>query len=129
MTRFPAEWETQSAVLIAWPHQTGDFSNRLATVEQSYAFIANTISQYQMLVIVCKDTVHEQHIQGLLGGTGNIRFIHAQTNDIWVRDTAFLTVEQDGLPTLLNFTFNGWGEKYPHDFDNALNHTLLNHAK
>jgi len=128
MTRFPAEWETQSAVLIAWPHQTGDFSNRLATVEQSYAFIANTISQYQMLVIVCKDTVHEQHIQGLLGGTGNIRFIHAQTNDIWVRDTAFLTVEQDGLPTLLNFTFNGWGEKYPHDFDNALNHTLLNHT-
>ncbi|MDD5274144.1 MAG: agmatine deiminase family protein, partial [Methylovulum sp.] len=29
--------------------------------------------------------------------------------------------------TLLNFIFNGWGEKYPHGYDNALNHTLLNY--
>ena len=27
MIRFPAEWEKQSAVLIAWPHETGDFRN------------------------------------------------------------------------------------------------------
>jgi len=44
MTRFPAEWEKQSAVLIAWPHKTGDFSNRLESVEQSYSVIADTIT-------------------------------------------------------------------------------------
>lgn len=125
MTRFPAEWEKQAAVLIAWPHHTGDFSNRLESVEQSYRFIAHTISQYQRLIIVCKDDSHQQHIQALLGEYQAIDFVQADVNDIWVRDTAFLTVEQDGKTVLLNFKFNGWGEKYPHGYDNALNHKLL----
>ena len=125
MTRFPAEWERQSAVLIAWPHSSGDFSNRLASVESSYRFIAQTISQYQTLIVVCKDNHHQQHIESVLGEFSGIHFIHADVNDIWVRDTVFLTVENDQSPVLLNFRFNGWGEKYSHDLDNALNHKLL----
>ena len=126
MIRFPAEWEKQAAVLIAWPHHTGDFSNRLDSVEQSYRFIALTIAHHQRLLIVCKDNVHQQHIQQLLDeNVSNISFIHADVNDIWVRDTAFLTVENSGQARLCNFRFNGWGEKYPHQNDNALNHKLL----
>jgi agmatine/peptidylarginine deiminase len=128
MTRFPAEWEQQSAVLIAWPHHTGDFSNRLEAVEQSYSFIARTIANFQQLIIVCRDSSHEQHIQTLLGDHRNITFVHALTDDIWVRDTMFLTVEKDGHSQLRNFRFNGWGEKYPHTNDDALNHTLLKSA-
>lgn len=128
MIRFPAEWEKQSAVLIAWPHATGDFSNRLDAVEQSYGFIAETISQYQRLLIVCKDDAHQQHIQSLIKNNGNITFLHAEVNDIWVRDTVFLTAEEDGRMKLLNFRFNGWGGKYPHQRDNALNHALLNYS-
>ncbi len=126
MTRFPAEWEKQSAVLIAWPHKTGDFSNRLESVEQSYSVIADTITQYQKLIIVCRDDSHQQHIQALIGNHDHIDFIHATVNDIWVRDTVFLSVEQDGTISHLNFLFNGWGEKYQHQNDNALNHKLLN---
>lgn len=121
MTRFPAEWEPQAAVLIAWPHHTGDFSNRLESVELSYCFIAQTISRFQSLIIVCKDDSHQQHIQTMLGENAAISFVQADVNDIWVRDTAFLTVERDGTKVLLNFVFNGWGEKYPHDADDALN--------
>ncbi|MDO9103524.1 MAG: agmatine deiminase family protein [Methylovulum sp.] len=126
MIRFPAEWEKQSAVLIAWPHHTGDFSNWLASVEQSYRFIALTIANHQSLIIVCKDAIHQQHIQSLLGHNGNIVFVHADVNDIWVRDTVFLTVADNGQTRLCNFRFNGWGDKYPHGNDNALNHKLLN---
>ncbi|MDD5411447.1 MAG: agmatine deiminase family protein [Methylobacter sp.] len=124
MIRFPAEWEKQSAVLIAWPHKLGDFRN-LQAVEQSYCFIADTISQHQRLIIVCHDDSHQQHIRDLIGNNDNIDIIQATFNDIWVRDTAFLSVENDGQPQLLNFIFNGWGEKYPHHDDNALNHKLL----
>ncbi len=126
MTRFPAEWEKQSAILIAWPHKTGDFSDRLESVEQSYSVIADTITQYQRLIIVCRDDNHQQHIQNLVSNLDDIDFIHATVNDIWVRDTAFLSVEQDGEISHLNFLFNGWGEKYQHQNDNALNHKLLN---
>ena len=38
----------------------------------------------------------------------------------------FLSVEQDGEISHLNFLYNGWGEKYQHQNDNALNHKLLN---
>jgi agmatine/peptidylarginine deiminase len=126
MTRFPAEWEKQSAVLIAWPHETGDFSNRLAAVEQSYSIIADTITQYQKLIIVCRDDTHQQYIQTLTSNHDDIDFIHATVNDIWVRDTVFLSVEEEGEIIHLNFLFNGWGEKYQHQNDNALNHKLLN---
>ena len=126
MTRFPAEWEKQSAVLIAWPHKTGDFGNRLESVEQSYSVIADTITQYQRLIIVCRDDSHQQHIKTLIGNHDDIDFIHATVNDIWVRDTVFLSVEQEGVISHLNFLFNGWGEKYQHQNDNALNHKLLN---
>lgn len=124
MIRFPAEWEPQSAVLIAWPHETGDFIH-LDAVETSYRFIAETISHYQRLFIVCRDQDHESRISGLLDSNDNIVFIRAKVNDIWVRDTVFLTVEEDGKPLLLNLRFNGWGEKYPHDDDDALNQKLL----
>ena len=127
MIRFPAEWEKQSAVLIAWPHKTGDFSNRLEAVEKTYGFIADTISHFQRLVVVCRDYSHQQHIESLLNNMRNIDFIHAKVNDIWVRDTVFLSVAVESRLQLLNFKFNGWGEKYPHQDDNALNHTLLNY--
>ncbi len=126
MIRFPAEWEKQSAVLIAWPHKSGDFHNHIESVEQTYVFIAKTISEYQKLLIVCRDDSHQQHINSLLPDNNRkIVYVQASVNDIWVRDTAFITVEQDGQLQLLNFRFNGWGNKYPHHEDDALNHKLL----
>lgn len=127
MIRLPAEWEPQSAILITWPHFSGDFNRHLLAVEESYVFIAKAILEYQRLIIVCHDDEHERHIYTLLADE-SITYIHAALNDTWVRDTAFLTVENDGEIQLLNFRFNGWGNKYPHQEDNALNHKLLSHA-
>jgi agmatine/peptidylarginine deiminase len=128
MIRFPAEWEKQSAVLITWPHSSGDFNKHLEAIEETYSFIAKTITQYQSVIIVCHDDSHEQHVKSLLISDHNITYIQATINDTWVRDTVFLTVENDGVPQLQNFRFNGWGNKYPHHEDNALNHKLLPHS-
>ncbi len=129
MIRFPAEWEPQSAVIIAWPHHSGDFAN-LPAVEGSYQAIAAAISRFQPLIIVCKDGEHQQHIQDQLRTNDNIHFIQADFNDIWVRDTVFLSLEWQHPKAklqLVNFRFNGWGNKYPHDADDALNLTLFAH--
>ena len=129
MIRFPAEWEPQSAVIIAWPHASGDFTN-LSAVEDAYHFIAKTISRFQALIILCKNGEHQEHIQHLLNTTENIHFIQTEYNDIWLRDTVFLTVEWQHPKAklqLLNFRFNGWGNKYPHASDNALNLSLFAH--
>lgn len=126
MIRFPAEWEAQSAVMIAWPHASGDFTN-LEAVEGSYRFIATTISRFQPLLIICRDEEHQQHIETILDGNDRITFIKADYNDIWLRDTVFLTIENNGKAELQNFRFNGWGNKYEHSADNALNNRLLQH--
>ena len=36
-SRFPAEWEPLSGVILAWPHAGTDWAPRLAEVEQAYA--------------------------------------------------------------------------------------------
>ncbi len=124
MIRFPAEWETQSAVIIAWPHASGDFTD-LEAVESAYRFIATTISRFQPLLILCKEDDHQNHIASLLPDSQPIFFIRADYNDIWLRDTVFLSIEENEKPKLLNFRFNGWGNKYEHAADDALNGNLL----
>lgn len=129
MIRFPAEWEQQSAVVIAWPHASGDFTN-LSAVEDSYHFIATTITRFQALIIICKDGAHQQHIQSLIPSHDNLHFVQANFNDIWVRDTVFLSMEwqhEKASVQLLNFRFNGWGSKYNHEADNNLNLALFAH--
>ena len=51
-------------------------------------------------------------------------------NDTWARDHGFITVEeltvnsQKPKVILLDFCFNGWGEKFPAELDNAINKHL-----
>ncbi len=124
--RLPAEWESQSAILIAWPHEQGDFGDQLDNVEETYQLIVNIIASKQKLIILCKNNTYQKHIEGLLQPSGNIHFLHISYNDIWVRDTAPLTILQNNEYYFLNFQFNGWGNKYPFQDDNAINSGLFN---
>jgi agmatine deiminase len=47
------------------------------------------------------------------------------TNDTWARDFGPITIEENGVPVLLDFTFTGWGEKFAAEKDNAVNRKLL----
>ena len=124
MLRLPAEWEMQSAVLMAWPHRDSDFSD-LAAVEDSYVAIAETILDYQRLVIVCRDETHRSHIATRLAPrAAQVVFVSAPYRDVWVRDTAPLSVDDGKRAALRKFRFNGWGNKYPCHDDDALGEAL-----
>ncbi|MFM8330719.1 MAG: agmatine/peptidylarginine deiminase [Candidatus Methylumidiphilus sp.] len=125
---FPPEWAEQSAVLLAWPYPQGDFSPWLAEVEASYTAIASAIAARQTLFIACQNDAHRQHIEHWLSATNtnlaNVRLAAVPYNDVWVRDTAPLTVETAAGAKLLDFRFNGWGGKYEHSADAALAQNL-----
>lgn len=123
MLRFLAEWERQSSVMIAWPHPSGDFGKQLNAVENTYCIIAETIRRFQKLIIVCRDQIHQLHIQSLIKRI-QCQYIHAPYDDIWLRDTAPLSVGTKNGLLLLNFRFNGWGNKYPWQTDRALSRNL-----
>ncbi|MDD5035331.1 MAG: agmatine deiminase family protein [Methylococcaceae bacterium] len=128
--RFPPEWAEQSAVLIAWPYAMGDFKPWLTEVETTYELIAHAVSQRQKLIIACRDRNHRRHIENRLFGRraqlGNITLVEIVYDDVWVRDTAPLSVETPHGAKLLDFRFNGWGGKYPHDNDALLARRIYN---
>ncbi len=126
--RFPAEWERQSGVLLAWPHGHSDWRPLLAMVEPVYVELVSQITRFEPVVILCRDADHRRHIQSLLSGVsapaGNIIYCDTPTNDTWIRDYGPISVMVDGAPLLLDFTFNSWGNKYAWDKDNAVNKRL-----
>lgn len=126
--RFPAEWEPQSAVQLTWPHPDTDWAGpHMTEVHQTFAQIARQISLRQRLLIACPDP---EQVSPWLDGcpAENIRWVTAPSNDSWARDHAPLTVINDGLPILLDFTFNGWGLKFTSHLDNALSRHLHQHG-
>jgi agmatine/peptidylarginine deiminase len=122
--RFPAEWEPQDAVLIAWPHAGTDWAERLADVETTYVALGAAIARFQRLVIVVADAALEAHACALLVAGGadlaRVRFVHAAYDDTWLRDSGPITLRDGDGFRLLDFRFTGWGGKYGAAQDDAL---------
>ncbi|WP_240342558.1 agmatine/peptidylarginine deiminase [Methylococcus sp. EFPC2] len=113
---FPPEWAPQSAVLIAWPYDKGDFQRWLAEVEDTYALIGSAVSLRQTLIVAVQNNQHRLHVLECLTKQGadltRVIPVELPYNDVWVRDTAPLTVDTPAGAKLLDFRFNGWGGKY-----------------
>lgn len=118
----------QSGVMLVWPHPASDWALNLAAVETAFIQIARAISAREILLLVCYDAAHQQHIRTQLHAhtipETSIRYAIAPGNDTWARDFAPITIIREQKPVLLNFTFNGWGDKYNAELDNAINRKL-----
>ena len=101
--RMPAEWEPQSMVQLTWPHKDTDWAPILSEITAVYEEMAREIRKREPLLIV-DDILH---------------------NDTWARDHGFITVEEDSVLFLLDFCFNGWGEKFEATLDNQINRHLF----
>ena len=97
-----AEWERQSAVQLTWPHEHTDWAPILPEITAVYEQMAQEIRKRETLIVV-DDIPH---------------------NDTWARDHGFITVEENGTNVLLDFCFNGWGEKFEAELDNQINRHL-----
>jgi agmatine deiminase len=126
--RLPAEWEKQSAVLLTWPHAHSDWAPLLTHVEPVFIELARQITQHEQLVISCYDSAHERYIRRLLQYAGldstKLHTYLVPSNDTWVRDHGPITVLKEDVPYLLDFTFNGWGQKFNGDLDNHITRRL-----
>ncbi len=122
-TFFPSEWTLQSGVMITWPHEDTDWAYMLDEAVACFVEIAREISKRERLLIVCRD---EQSVRKDLGEAmnPNILFRELPTNDTWARDHGPITVFVDGSPYLYDFQFNGWGLKFPANYDNQITKSL-----
>lgn len=126
--RLPAEWDRQDAVLLTWPHDQSDWQPWLAEVEPVFIEIAREVAKRQILIVSSRDETHLLYLRDLLSNAGvamaNVRIYVVPSNDTWVRDHGPITVLKQGKPQLLDFTFNGWGNKHRHDLDNLVTRRL-----
>lgn len=106
--RLPAEWEPQSGIQLTWPHSNTDWAPMLKEIERTYNEMAEEIQKYEPLLVV-----------------------GPPSNDTWARDHGFITLTADDgqPPILLDFKFNGWGEKFDYELDNALNRRLYEEGR
>ncbi len=123
--RLPAEWEPQSAVLIAWPHADTDWADRLAEVEATYVALSAAVTRFEPLIIVVPDGHLRLRVQSLLGIEGvelaKVRFVELAYDDTWLRDSGPITLKADnGSFQLTDFRFTGWGGKFGAEQDDAL---------
>ena len=125
----PAEWEEQEMVQLTWPHEETDWAPMLDEITATYIEMAQAISEREKLLIVAPDV---EKVKRLLAEhlttqqMSNVVYHQCPTNDTWARDHAFLTLS-DG--TLLDFCFNGWGEKFEASLDNAINGLLIDDSE
>lgn len=121
---FPAEWHPQSAIQLTWPHAGTDWSGMLDEVIPCFEQIALEILKRQDLIVVCTDK--EAVLQQLgAANQGRLHLYEMPSNDTWARDHGGLSVLTDGKPTLLDFTFNGWGEKFDASMDDRITSSLF----
>jgi len=124
-------------VQLTWPHKDTDWAPILPEITAVYEEMARKISKREKLLIVAPK------------GTPLPSILHSslftfRSNDTWARDHGFITVEETSnlrsaegrlLPSgrkkpqtsnlkLLDFKFNGWGEKFEADLDNQINKHL-----
>jgi len=105
--RLPAEWEPQWGVQLTWPHAGTDWAPMLEEIIATYKEMACEIEKREELLIVGEPS-----------------------NDTWARDHGFITlVDDEGHARLLDFCFNGWGEKFAAELDNAINRRLYDEGK
>ncbi len=123
--RFPAEWEKQDGVLIAWPHPATDWNEQLNEVLDVYTELIRTIIRFEKVLLVAPDpeavTAHLLS-EGIL--LSNVIICPTFTNDTWTRDFGPITVLEENQPLLLDFGFNGWGLKFSSDLDNQVTRKL-----
>ncbi|MBK8283548.1 MAG: agmatine deiminase family protein [Ahniella sp.] len=124
VTRFPAEWEGQDAVLIAWPHAGTDWVDNLADVESTYVALVSAITRFEPCLIVVADAALHTHASRRLHGAGvdlaQVRFLTADYDDTWLRDSGPVTLHDGDGFRLLDFRFTGWGGKFGASKDDLL---------
>ncbi len=117
--RLPAEWEPQRFVQFTFPHRESDWAYMYDEVAECFSDLITSTAQFVPVLVVCADM--RETAEFIQGETEHpILFVEQPSNDTWARDHGAITVMDGGQPLLLDFTFNGWGQKFEASLDNKI---------
>ena len=115
------EWEKQELIQLVFPHKNTDWNCCLEEAIKTFSEIAYAIAQYQKVLICYEDKNTIQHLKNK-----NFIFKKIKNNDTWARDFGAISVKINNEIKLLDFKFNGWGLKFPSNYDNTISRKIFN---
>ncbi len=122
----PPEWWEQDAIQLTWPHERSDWKCILSEAKRTFLRIAEEISLRQHLIVVVPSAaMFFEENRGTNLHWDNVIVVEALSNDTWARDHGGITRYYNGKIEVLDFQFNGWGNKYDHHLDNAITEALF----
>lgn len=127
----PAEWAQQSAIMLTWPHADTDWKPYLRQITNTYLQLADVITRFEHLLVVTPIAESTRQMLAERLSTEQMARTHIysiDTNDTWARDHGPITLVSKSKQNnyivpihILDFKFNGWGEKFDWQKDNAIN--------
>ncbi|MEM1326549.1 MAG: agmatine deiminase family protein [Bacteroidota bacterium] len=117
--RLPAEWEAQSFTQFTFPHRDSDWATTFEEVVACFVNCIDAIVAFQPVLVVCAKIDEVKNYLSHLDQS-KIDYVELPSNDTWARDHGGITIEENGRLMLIDFKFNGWGLKFPANFDNLL---------
>lgn len=123
--RYPPEWEKQATTWLSWPHNEKEWGKkRLPKIKKFYEELISTILDFQNVNLILANEELLKEIENIpTKKRYKCKKIIIPNNDIWIRDYGpfFVVGARRGVPLLLDFEFNSWGEKFPPwDLDNEV---------
>lgn len=122
--RFPAEWEPQAGILMAWPHAGTDWAERLPSTAACFAALCAAITRFELLLLLVPDESVEADARAALTAAGcdfgRLRLVRLPYDDTWLRDSGPITLREGGGFRLLDFHFTAWGGKFEAGLDDRI---------
>ncbi|MEZ6995887.1 MULTISPECIES: agmatine/peptidylarginine deiminase [unclassified Aeromonas] len=112
----PDEAAPQTRVWVAFAASADIWGRDYQEVQATIGRLVQAMVPYTQVNVLCRAT--EQALARQLCGEQNTRFVVAELDDIWLRDTGGVFVQNgEGALGLVDFNFNGWGDKQEHEQD------------
>jgi agmatine deiminase len=121
MKRLPAEWEPQDSILMVFPHNNTDWASDIQSAQSVFLRMASSIAATQKLILICDDI---EKTKQFFCYHDKISFVQLETNDTWIRDFGPISIYHDNQRELIDFRFNGWGNKYESSLDDMVTKAL-----
>src|SRR5881397_918413 len=114
----PAEWEPHAATWLSWPRREGiSFPNSFDQVLPALRAMVEALIESEHICINVCNGAHEAEARSVLRELPmeRITFYRVPTNEPWCRDHGpiFLTRNRDPSLVVVDWDYNGWGNKYP----------------
>lgn len=116
--RLPAEWEPHSSTWLSWPRREGiSFPGSYDRVLPTLRALVAALAESEPVSINVCNGAHQAEVRAVLKGLSpeRIAFYEIPTNEPWCRDHGpiFLTRQAEPRLAVVDWDYNGWGNKYP----------------